>query len=81
MLVLHFFPAFIFRQAVGEYKTTEACSRLKRGHGLFLFADRTILGKDPFSPVWQWGESAKISALLDLPEADAPFTKEIMQEY
>ena len=43
----------------------EACSRLKRGHGLFLFADRTVLEKDPFSAVWQCGKSAKISALLD----------------
>ena len=43
----------------------EACSRLKRGHGLFLFADRTVLEKDPFSPVWHCGKSAKISALLD----------------
>ena len=51
----------------------EACSRLKRGHGLFLFADRTVLEKNPFSPVWQCGKSAKISALLDLPEADASF--------
>lgn len=42
----------------------EACSRLKRGHGLFLFADRTVLEKDPFSLVWQCGKSAKISALL-----------------
>jgi hypothetical protein len=45
-----------------------ACSRLQRGHGLFLFADRTVLEKDPFSAVWQCGKSAKISALLDLPE-------------
>lgn len=43
----------------------DACSRLKRGHGLFLFAERTVLQKDPFSPVWQCGKSAKISALLD----------------
>jgi DNA-binding Lrp family transcriptional regulator len=43
----------------------EACSRLKRGHGLFLFADRTVLEKDPFSAVWQCGKSAKTSALLD----------------
>jgi hypothetical protein len=57
----------------------EACSHLKRGHGLFLFADRTVLGKNPFSPVWHCGKSAKISTLLDLPEADAPFTKQIMQ--
>jgi len=43
----------------------EACSRLQRGHGLFLFADRSVLEKDPFSPVWQCGKSAKKSALLD----------------
>jgi hypothetical protein len=43
----------------------DACSRLKRGHGLFLFADRTVLEKDPFSSVWQCGKSAKISTLLD----------------
>jgi hypothetical protein len=42
----------------------DACSRLKRGHGLFLFADRTILEKEPFSPVWQSGKAAKICALL-----------------
>jgi len=58
----------------------EACSRLKRGHGLFLFADRTVLEKDPFSLVWQCGKSAKISGLLDLPETHGPFTKEIMQQ-
>src|ERR1039457_4439826 len=41
----------------------DACSRLKRGHGLFLFADKSVLEKDPFSPVWHCGKSAKISAL------------------
>jgi hypothetical protein len=46
----------------------DACSRLKRGHGLFLFADRTVLEKDLFSPVWQSGKSIDMSALLDLPE-------------
>ena len=46
----------------------EACSQLKRGHGLFLFADRTVLEKDLFSPVWWCGKSAKLSTLLDLPE-------------
>jgi hypothetical protein len=42
----------------------EACSQLKRGHGPFLFADRAVLGKDPFSPVWQCGKAAKLSTLL-----------------
>jgi hypothetical protein len=43
----------------------EACSRLKRGHGLFLFADRSVLEEDPFSAVWQCGKAAKRSAFLD----------------
>jgi hypothetical protein len=55
----------------------EACSRLKRGHGLFLFADRTVLEKDPFSPVWQCGKSAKMSTLLDKSE-NAPFSKKVI---
>jgi hypothetical protein len=47
----------------------DACSRLSRGHGLFLFADRTVLDKDLFSPVWQSGKSIQLSALVDLPES------------
>jgi DNA-binding Lrp family transcriptional regulator len=46
----------------------DACSRLKRGHGLFLFADKDVLTKDVFSPVWQCGKSIHISALLDMPD-------------
>jgi DNA-binding Lrp family transcriptional regulator len=46
----------------------EACSRLKRGHGLFLFADRTVLEKDPFSAVWQRGKSSDTAGILDLPK-------------
>jgi len=38
-----------------------ACSRLERGHGLFLFADRTILEKDVFAPLWQTGRGATAS--------------------
>jgi hypothetical protein len=44
----------------------EACSRLKRGHGLFLFADRTVLEKDLFSPVWQCGKSSETAAHFGL---------------
>jgi len=43
----------------------DACSQLKRGHGLFLFADRTVLDKDLFSPVWHVGKAGKIGGLLD----------------
>ena len=42
----------------------EACSQLKRGHGLFLFADKTILSGDIFSALWQTGK-AEIGSLLD----------------
>jgi hypothetical protein len=43
----------------------EACSQLKRGHGLFLFADRTILEKDMFSPIWQIARPGKTVSLLN----------------
>ena len=44
-----------------------ACSKLKRGQGLFLFADRTILEKpgDIFLAVWQSGKQAQLVSLLD----------------
>ena len=50
----------------------DACSRLQRGHGLFLFADKSVLEKDLFSPVWQCGKAAAISALVDLPDLANP---------
>jgi hypothetical protein len=43
----------------------EACSQLKRGHGLFLFADRSILSGDIFSRVWQSGRPGETGGLLD----------------
>jgi DNA-binding Lrp family transcriptional regulator len=46
----------------------EACSQLKHGHGLFLFADRTVLEKDPFSEVWRRGKSSGTTGILDLPK-------------
>jgi DNA-binding Lrp family transcriptional regulator len=46
----------------------EACSQLKRGHGLFLFADRTVLDKDLFSAVWRRGKSSETAGILDLPK-------------
>src|ERR1039458_1273684 len=45
----------------------EACFQLKRGHGLFLFADQSVLEKDLFSPVWHSGKTGELSPLLDLP--------------
>lgn len=44
-----------------------ACSDLKRGHGLFLFADRRILEQPTefFDQVWQTGKQNETSRLLD----------------
>lgn len=45
----------------------EACAQLKRGHGLFLFADSTVLEKplDLFSPVWRTGRAGETASLLN----------------
>ena len=44
----------------------DACSQLERGHGLFLFADRTILDRpDIFSVTWQTGKPGQNGNLLD----------------
>jgi Replication-relaxation len=45
----------------------EACSKLERGQGLFLFADRTVLEKptDMFLAVWQTGKKGETVSLLD----------------
>ena len=46
----------------------EACSQLQRGHGLFLFADQSVLETDLFSAVWHNGKTGEASPLLDLPD-------------
>jgi hypothetical protein len=43
----------------------EACSQLERGHGLFLFADKSILSGDLLSPLWQTGKPGRTGGLLD----------------
>lgn len=50
----------------------QACSRLKRGHGLFLFADQSVLEKDLFSPIWRNGKTGELVPLLDLPDLASP---------
>jgi hypothetical protein len=50
----------------------DACSRLQRGHGLFLFADDSVLQKDLLTAVWQCGKAAVMSALIDLPDSAKP---------
>lgn len=43
----------------------QACGQLKRGHGLFLFADRTVLEHPDilFSPIWRNGRGEQTSLL------------------
>ena len=50
----------------------DACSRLQRGHGLFLFADESVVQKDLLTAVWQCGKAAAMSALVDLPDLASP---------
>lgn len=44
----------------------EACAELKRGHGLFLFANRSILDHPDilFAPIWQSGRGGEATSLL-----------------
>jgi hypothetical protein len=43
-----------------------ACGELKRGHGLFLFADRTMLDHSNllYSHIWQSGQAGETASLL-----------------
>jgi hypothetical protein len=50
----------------------DACSRLQRGHGLFLFADKSALQKDLLAAVWQCGKGTAMSTLVDLPDSATP---------
>ena len=45
----------------------EACAQLKRGHGLFLFADADSFSRhaDPLSFPWQTAHAGKTASLLD----------------
>lgn len=43
-----------------------ACSQLKRGHGLFLFADTSVLVKNLFAPVLHDAKTGQLAPLLDL---------------
>ena len=45
----------------------EACAQLKRGHGLFLFADVDSLQRhaDPFSFPWNTAQPGKTASAVD----------------
>jgi hypothetical protein len=43
----------------------EACSELERGHGLFLFTDKSVLSGDLFAHLWQSGRQGETGGLLN----------------
>jgi len=45
----------------------QACSELKSGHGLFLFADQSILSGDILSAAWQTGRPGEPGRLIERP--------------
>jgi DNA-binding Lrp family transcriptional regulator len=46
------------------HSLVEACSQLKSGQGLFLFADKSILSADILSATWQTGRQGETTKLL-----------------
>src|SRR5260370_39044651 len=65
-LGIHRFRVLAVTTSAARVKSlVEACSQLKRGHGLFLFADKTILSSDIFSSTWQTGKPGETRSLLD----------------
>ncbi|MDR3457497.1 MAG: replication-relaxation family protein [Verrucomicrobiae bacterium] len=66
--ILRFRVLTVTTNAMRVTSLLAACSQLKRGHGLFLFADQSVLEKDPFDSVWRNGKTGALSPLLDLPD-------------
>jgi len=65
-LGIHRFRVLTITTIPGRVKSlVEICSQLKRGHGLFLFANKTILSGDIFSSVWQTGKHGETGGLLN----------------
>jgi hypothetical protein len=65
-LGFHRFRVLTVTMSAARVKSlVDACSQLERGHGLFLFADRTILSGDMLSSTWQTGRPGETGSLLD----------------
>ena len=61
------FRVIIVTKSAARVKSLiEACSTLERGHGLFIFADQSILKQptDLLSVAWQTGRAGESSTLL-----------------
>jgi len=56
----------VTRSAARAKALVDACSKLERGHGLFLFADQGVLKKPHllFAPLWRTGRLDESSSLL-----------------
>lgn len=64
----HRFRVVIITTSAERVKSlVEACSKLKHGHGLFLFADKSVLRNPDLlsSPLWQTGRPGEFSRLID----------------
>jgi len=70
--IQHFRVLTVTTIAARVQSLLQACSQLKRGHGLFLFADTSALEIDLFSPVFRNGKTGALSPLLDLPNRQVP---------
>jgi len=72
-LGIHRFRVLTITTSAARVKSLlDACARLQRGHGLFLFADESMLQRDLLSAVWQCGKDGILSALVDLPASAIP---------
>jgi len=72
-LGIHRFRVLTVTTSAARVKSLlDACSQLQRGHGLFLFADESVLQRDLLSAVWQCGKDGGLSALVDLPASAIP---------
>ena len=62
----HRFRVLTVTKSAARVKSlVDACSQLVRGHGLFLFADRSILSGDILTSPWQTGRPGETGFLLE----------------
>jgi len=65
-LGIHRFRVLTITTSAARVKSlVEACSQLKRGHGLFLFADKAVLSGDILSAAWHTGKPGETGGLFD----------------
>ena len=70
--ILRFRVLTVTTSAARVQSMLDACARLQRGHGLFLFADESLLQKDLLSAVWLCGKGGVFQSLVELPKLNPP---------